>query len=942
MLPSSSDTLAAARRLCERLSGRLHAEGVPVDTGWHAAAEPLTWDAVQLADYAPVDPGMRPGSARGGHWFRLVWTVPEAWRDRAVFLEWNPPGAALIREREAPHDALPGGRVSHYCMTPRAEGGEWGQWFAHVPVVDGPAWPARLVVRDEAVWGLWSGLTLALALAEAAPEASSRHQSAVMVLRSVLALARMEDRSTWPGAEAALSALLSRRNGEGQRSLSLLAPVAPASAERGGDEMLHGAARALRAVEQEARVRFLTASPAWLAWLKEEHPGVFHEVSAQVSAGRWVAGGGPWVLPAGRMLSGEAWARQLLWGQRFRRDEWGAVSEEWWVPVPAMLPATLPQLLSASGVKRVWMPGRTAVWEGVDGTRLPVQRLDAAEAGVDGLVRTACAAESMVLVPGEAATREAVSRLADLDGVPRLAWGAGVAPAQDAGVAEPVRGAWGVESGQGGFTSQAAGKRHNRRACELLVEAEWLSVVAMVRAGRAYPGGEMRRLWQEALHLQAREWLDGGLSGGAQREGARRQADLWREAAQERDGAVGALMESGTSGAVSVVNSLWFDRFEVMQRPGAAAPEVVFAPAFGVSAWEAVPSTATPVAMTETAEAFTLENAFVAATLSRGGALVRWRDKRSQRELLPADQAGNRLTLAEDDPGEDEARGWDPLLGWRRSPVAPATAATVVERGPLRVTLEFEFRLSERSTLRQRVTLTALSPRLEFDTAADWWEERRCLQVEFPVETAAESVTVEVPFGQERRPLDGAEVVALRWADLSGPGCGVALLNDSKHGMSAEPRLLRLTLLRAPKSPDPDCDLGRHRFRYAVLPHAGDWRAGRVVEEAASFNQPFTLAAGTVAKGAGASLFSVDHPAIVIESVKRAESSGAVIVRVWEAFGAAARCRLRSGLAVKRVQSADLLEEPGAELAWSEGGVDVTFRPHEVRTLRFELAERAG
>jgi alpha-mannosidase len=56
------------------------------------------------------------------------------------------------------------------------------------------------------------------------------------------------------------------------------------------------------------------------------------------------------------------------------------------------------------------------------------------------------------------------------------------------------------------------------------------------------------------------------------------------------------------------------------------------------------------------------------------------------------------------------------------------------------------------------------------------------------------------------------EVCAHKFADLSEYGFGVALLNDSKYGYSIKGNVIRLSLLRAPKAPDLNCDIGTYQF----------------------------------------------------------------------------------------------------------------------------------
>ena len=82
------------------------------------------------------------------------------------------------------------------------------------------------------------------------------------------------------------------------------------------------------------------------------------------------------------------------------------------------------------------------------------------------------------------------------------------------------------------------------------------------------------------------------------------------------------------------------------------------------------------------------------------------------------------------------------------------------------------------------------------------------------------------------------KVCAQKWADLSEGDYGVALLNDSKYGHDTQGNTLRLTLLRSPKAPDPNADMGKHVFTYALLPHGGDFREGEVVDHAYALNAP--------------------------------------------------------------------------------------------------------
>jgi len=176
------------------------------------------------------------------------------------------------------------------------------------------------------------------------------------------------------------------------------------------------------------------------------------------------------------------------------------------------------------------------------------------------------------------------------------------------------------------------------------------------------------------------------------------------------------------------------------------------------------------------------------------------------------------------------------------------------------------------SWLQQDILLEAGDPLIRFDTAVAWFEAHTLLKVEFPLALRCPSAVYEVQFGCVERPTHTSsprdmmqyEVCGHRWAALSAPDYGVALLNDCKYGHSCRDGVLALSLLRGPKSPDPACDMGdHHRFTYALLPHGGHVRAsGEVVHRGIALNNPLQLSAAAPASMPAAhSFFSATKPA---------------------------------------------------------------------------------
>ncbi len=461
---------------------------------------------------------------------------------------------------------------------------------------------------------------------------------------------------------------------------------------------------------------------------------------------------------------------------------------------------------------------------------------------------------------------------------------------------------------RGTYTSQAFVKRGNRVCEQLLHDAEFVST-----ARGEDQRGELDRLWKLLLLQQFHDILPGSSIGLVYDDARRDFAEV--ESAATR------LVGQGET----PVNTVGVARREVVEGP--AGLVVVDAAPFADAAIVEPHGT---VAV----NGLTIDNEHLRVELREDGAVASVVEKGSGRETLAA--PGNRLELYEDRPVNFDAWDVDPAHLETRRDCEPADSFTVLSAGPLRAEVEFTRRVGERSTLQQVVRLDAGSRRLEFHTEVDWREEHRFLKVCFPLAVRSPVATYETAFGYAERPthfstsFDRAryEVPGHRFADLSEHGFGAALLTDSKYGYSCLGAELRISLLRAPKSPDPEADMGRHTFAYALLPHAGGWREAGVLAEAIRFNAPIRWTAPV-----GTSFASVDDSNLVIDTVKRAERSDAVVLRLYEAHGGRGRARLRLRDAPRDVRFADGLEEPFADAAVEEDAVVVPYLPHQVLTV---------
>ncbi|WP_217595900.1 alpha-mannosidase [Cohnella sp. GbtcB17] len=125
--------------------------------------------------------------------------------------------------------------------------------------------------------------------------------------------------------------------------------------------------------------RYAQSQPLLFEFLKNNDPELYARVKERIAEGRWELVGGMYVEPDLNIPSGESLMRQMLYGQRFYREEFGRVSDIEWLPDTFGYCASLPQILKHGGVryfmttKLNWndtnvFPYDLFRWVGIDGT----------------------------------------------------------------------------------------------------------------------------------------------------------------------------------------------------------------------------------------------------------------------------------------------------------------------------------------------------------------------------------------------------------------------------------------------------------------------------------------------------------------------------------------------------------------------------------------------
>lgn len=315
----------------------------------------------------------------------------------------------------------------------------------------------------------------------------------------------------------------------------------------------------LRLMEQYPEYVFLQTQPQLYDYIKQDYPDIYARIKERVAEGRWEAGGAMWLEADCNLTSGESLVRQLLYGTRFFREEFGVECTYLWLPDVFGYSWALPQILKKSGIemfmttKISWnqynrMPHDTFLWRGIDGTEIPAHFITTPEPGhqegsffytYNGLVtpytvqgiwkayRDKELNRSLLLSygygdGGGGVNREMLElrrRLEDMPGLPKVTTGRAddyfreLKETLDTSSAyvHTWDGELYLELHRGTYTSQAYNKRMNRRLELWFREAEWLGAASRAVSGTwaGFLQPELQEGWKIVLRNQFHDIIPG-------------------------------------------------------------------------------------------------------------------------------------------------------------------------------------------------------------------------------------------------------------------------------------------------------------------------------------------------------------------------------------------------------------------------------------------------
>ncbi|ODV93429.1 hypothetical protein PACTADRAFT_52017 [Pachysolen tannophilus NRRL Y-2460] len=576
-----------------------------------------------------------------------------------------------------------------------------------------------------------------------------------------------------------------------------------------------------------------------------------------------------------------------------------------------------------------------------------------------------------------------------------------------------------LEYHRGTYTTQAEVKKFMRSTEFLLHDLEYLATLASVQYpdDYSYPLDTLHEIWENTCLCQFHDVLPGSsiemvykdevkpmLRKNLQKLGNLIEEifDIFKEKQQVKQG-------STSNGNVVCINSLPFPRsglFEISNERYASLSldikniqtgykndkNLVYLESASDSYHIMKPianriKNGAQISYNEKDKTYILSNSKLKATINSNGVITSLVDlANGEREVISLSDSGrntrggNQFVVFDDQPLNFPA--WDTELYSldKYKYLENPTKIEIVSEGPLRASLKVKHSIGAESWISTTISLDAVNDEAEndsgvsflvFENEVEWHETYKFLKVEFPVDINSDFASYETQFGLTKRAThfntswEAAkfEVCSHKFADYSDFNYGVSILNDSKYGFSIHGNLMRLSLLRSPKSPDATADMGHHEFKYALYPHKGSLgvdtvRAGYIFNDRLS---SLKKDESIFTQGLDSDIFPqlveiTGDSNLILSNVKRGEDdegissvetnlqkkfvgSKTIILRVYESLGGKSKGFINVDLPIEKVFKVNLLEEELEEIDVVEGkdgknGFDITLRGFEIASYR--------
>jgi len=746
----------------------------------------------------------------------------------------------------------------------------------------------------------------------------------------------------------------------------------------------------LELMKRYPEYKFMSSQALLYKNMKEEAPELYEEIKERVKEGRWEVEGSMWVEADCNLSSGESLIRQVVYGKRFFKDEFGVDNHVLWLPDVFGYAAAMPQILRKSGVdwfvtsKINWndtntMPYDTFSWAGIDGTEINtyfITAQDRAKALEEGGFRRGATyngntgsrmiegtwerymqkqLNNEVLLPygygdgGGGPTAEYLEmRRRTERGIP------GAPNAKVGFVGEfldrlgkkiennPLlpkwRGELYLEFHRGTYTSIAKNKRNNRQSEFLFLDAEFMASMAKSILGGEFPKDVLRHGWEMILTNQFHDIIPGSSIKEVYDQSDIDYAEIKGIGNKIVDGAKASFAEkvSADKGYI-VFNPHSFIGNGTVKVNGKTV-YVKDVPSKGYACVNEFKDDNNILI-----DGRTVDTDVLTVKFDENWLIESVYDKKNDREVITPGQKGNEIRVYADYPDVYDAWEWQQHSLESYKVMSDVSDVEVIDDGVRRgIKIVRPFM---RSTFTQTVWFYEGTSKIDFETVVDWHQQHQMVKAAFPVEVNSDKATYEIQFGKIERPTHKNtswedakfEVCGHKYADLSDGGYGVSLMNDCKYGYDIHGNLMQLSLFKCATAPNPEADQGEIVFTYSLYPHAGSLNASDTVKEAYYLNYPMTA---VKAEGKETlvpesfSMITLDRENVICETVKEAEQGSDLVFRLYESKNMRGKVNIKLGFKAEKAYLCDMLENEIEELPLNDGVITTEIKGFEILTIK--------
>lgn len=525
---------------------------------------------------------------------------------------------------------------------------------------------------------------------------------------------------------------------------------------------------------------------------------------------------------------------------------------------------------------------------------------------------------------------------------------------------------------RGTYTSQAETKKNNIKCETMLHQAEFLASWASEISDYDYPFDDFNKAWQKVCLNQFHDILPGSSIHQVYEDTKKMHLEVMDTCEAIQKSAILHLEKLMDNTAQMVVfNTTSFGMSDYIEVPEEFANDDIYVngvmaqkhgnfayiedvPAYGFVTLNMQKSASNTgfkddilIAREATgseAGKYVLENNLMTIELDKNADIISWNDKKSDREICSSNAKFNQFRLYEDRPADWDAWDIDEYYMDKGYMQAELISIKQFTHGSLCAGFKIVKSIGN-SVIKQKIYINPDSMELNFDNEIDFKEKNQLLRVEFPVEIRNEYAEFGSQFGSVRRnthyntswDMAKFETCMHKWADYSEGDYGVAIICSEKYGVSIHEGTISLALLRSPIFPDESADIGKHNFKYSILPHTKD-NKNDVIKHAYKMSNPLIAYKVDNAKGTSntASMVHIENENLIIETIKRSENNDSTIVRLYESGNTRGKATLNYHKKVEEAVECNILEEDKNVIKTEENNVRIEYQPYKIISLKIK------